>query len=96
MAKYERNGFERANERAAIDGYKLHRAYGADHASAAHANRLPLNAAAKRELLRIRRSVAGLAEMQHVAGMQRAMFETNVDYQARQLREASTVRANNS
>jgi len=87
---------ERLNERAAIDGYKRYRAYGADHASAAHANRMPLNARAKRELQRIRRSVAGLAEMQHVAGMQRAMFETNVDFAARQLREASAVRAANS
>lgn len=85
--------YERANERNAIEGYVTMRKRGSDHATAAHANRLPLNAAAKRELQRIRRSVAGLAELQHVANMQRGIFESNVAYGERQLAEASSVRA---
>lgn len=54
---------------------------------------LPLSAGARRELARMRKSVAGLQELAAVRGMVRNPFETVGDYHLRQLAVRSAVRA---
>lgn len=53
---------------------------------------VPLSAPARRELQRIRRSTAGLQELAHAASMERAPFESNAQFTARELQERTAVR----
>lgn len=75
--------FERQIERNAIEAYVNHGVRIV----------LPLSARAKRELSRIRRSVAGLAELQAVAAMVRQPFQSVTEFTAAQLQVATSVRA---
>ncbi len=54
---------------------------------------IPLSAGARRELVRIKRSIAGLQELQAVLGMVREPFESNTAYHMRQLKVRTAVRA---
>lgn len=54
---------------------------------------IPLSRAAARELARIRRSRAGLAEVQAAQAAHRMPFESNADYGARLLQLRTAVRA---
>lgn len=67
---------ERMRERIAIERYHGMRDIGASHEYARDIARMPLNAAAKRELQRIRASVAGLADMQAAADYKPKAFRT--------------------
>lgn len=53
---------------------------------------VPLSSGARRELARIKRSVAGLAELTAVRAIVREPFETDADYHYRQLHARTNAR----
>lgn len=80
---YQMPHFERQIERNAIEAYVNHNVK----------VRLPLSARARRELARIRRSVAGLKELQAVSEMHRHPFQSVQSFTEQQLQVATVVRA---
>ena len=73
------NNANKGLERYAIDAYVR---YGVRM-------HVPLSAPARRELLRMRSSRAGLQELEAAQGMQRAPFETMQEFTARELQVRS-------
>lgn len=80
---YTMSHIERQIERNAIDAYVQHGVKVV----------LPLSARARRELGRIRRSIAGLRELHAVAQLVQMPFESSSAYTTRTLQVATDARA---